>query len=77
MRFVSGLRSVEAIAPTDGRRKKLAEEGQRPFAMILSCSDSRVPAEMIFDCGLGDLFVVRVAGNIVAPSLIGSLEFAA
>lgn len=76
-RFVKGLRSVDAISASSGKRRELAEEGQKPFAMILSCADSRVPAEMIFDCGLGDLFVVRVAGNIVAPSLIGSLEFAA
>ncbi len=51
--------------------------GQQPFAIVLGCSDSRVPAEMIFDQGLGDLFVIRVAGNIVAPSQIGSVEFAA
>ncbi len=51
--------------------------GQEPFAIILGCSDSRVPAEIIFDQGLGDLFVIRVAGNIVAPSQIGSVEFAA
>jgi len=51
--------------------------GQRPFAIILGCSDSRVPAEIVFDQGLGDLFVIRVAGNIVAPSQIGSVEFAA
>jgi carbonic anhydrase len=50
---------------------------QQPFAIILGCSDSRVPAEIIFDQGLGDLFVIRVAGNIVAPSLVGSVEFAA
>jgi carbonic anhydrase len=50
---------------------------QHPFAIILGCSDSRVPAEIIFDQGLGDLFVIRVAGNIVAPSLVGSVEFAA
>jgi carbonic anhydrase len=53
------------------------QDGQEPFAIILGCSDSRVPAEMIFDQGLGDLFVIRVAGNIVAPSQIGSVEFAA
>lgn len=52
-------------------------DGQTPFAIILGCSDSRVPAELIFDQGLGDLFVIRVAGNIVAPSQIGSVEFAA
>lgn len=51
--------------------------GQTPFAIILGCSDSRVPAEIVFDQGLGDLFVIRVAGNIIAPSLIGSVEFAA
>lgn len=58
------------------RRAELAEQ-QEPFAVILGCSDSRVPAEIIFDQGLGDLFVIRVAGNIVAPSLVGSVEFAA
>jgi len=51
--------------------------GQEPFAIILGCSDSRVPAELVFDQGFGDLFVIRVAGNIVAPSLVGSVEFAA
>ena len=51
--------------------------GQAPFAVILGCSDSRVPAEIVFDQGLGDLFVIRVAGNIVAPTQIGSVEFAA
>src|SRR5512132_2230536 len=51
--------------------------GQEPFAIILGCSDARVPAELVFDQGLGDLFVIRVAGNIVAPSLVGSVEFAA
>jgi carbonic anhydrase len=50
--------------------------GQRPFAVMLGCSDSRAPAEFVFDQGLGDLFVIRVAGNIVAPSLVGSIEFA-
>ena len=50
---------------------------QHPFAIILGCSDSRVPAEIVFDQGLGDLFVIRVAGNIVAPSQVGSVEFAA
>lgn len=53
------------------------EEGQSPFAVVLGCSDSRTPAEYVFDQGLGDLFVIRVAGNIVAPSLVGSVEFAA
>jgi carbonic anhydrase len=61
---------------TEARRNELVD-GQEPFAIILGCSDSRVPAEIIFDQGLGDLFVIRVAGNIVAPSQIGSVEFAA
>jgi carbonic anhydrase len=75
-RFSLGLRSIDSL-PTEARRRALAEDGQKPFAMVLSCADSRVPSEIVFDCGLGELFVVRVAGNIVAPSLIGSLEFAA
>ena len=58
------------------RRAEVAER-QEPFAIILGCSDSRVPAEIVFDQGLGDLFVIRVAGNIVAPSQVGSVEFAA
>jgi carbonic anhydrase len=74
-RFVKNLRSVEAIS-SQSKRDSLVE-GQSPFAIVLSCSDSRVPSELVFDCGLGDLFVVRVAGNIVAPSLVGSVEFAA
>lgn len=57
-------------------RAQLAAD-QNPFAIVLGCSDSRVPAEMVFDQGLGDLFVIRVAGNIVAPSQVGSVEFAA
>jgi carbonic anhydrase len=61
---------------SQARRAELVS-GQAPFAVILGCSDSRVPVEMIFDQGLGDLFVIRVAGNIVAPSQIGSVEFAA
>ena len=74
-RFAGNLRSVEALA-TQARRDALVA-GQSPFAIVLSCSDSRVPSELVFDCGLGDLFVVRVAGNIVAPSIVGSVEFAA
>ena len=61
---------------TTERRRALAL-GQAPFAIILGCSDARVPAEIVFDQGLGDLFVIRVAGNIVAPSQVGSVEFAA
>jgi carbonic anhydrase len=74
-RFVSNVRSHESLAG-EARRIEVAA-GQEPFAIILGCSDSRVPAEIIFDQGLGDLFVIRVAGNIVAPSQIGSVEFAA
>ena len=60
----------------ESRRRELVE-GQEPFAIILGCSDSRVPAEIVFNQGLGDLFVIRVAGNIVAPSQIDSIEFSA
>jgi carbonic anhydrase len=74
-RFVAEIRNHEAAA-NESRRRELAS-GQEPFAIILGCSDSRVPAEMVFDQGLGDLFVIRVAGNIVAPSQVGSVEFAA
>jgi carbonic anhydrase len=74
-RFVSGTRDPDAFADR-ARRRDLAS-GQEPFAIILGCSDSRVPAEIVFDQGLGDLFVIRVAGNVVAPSQIGSVEFAA
>ncbi len=74
-RFVAGTRGLESeLSPT--RRISLATQ-QRPFAIVLGCSDSRVPAELVFDQGLGDLFVIRVAGNIVAPSQVGSVEFAA
>lgn len=58
-------------------RAELADEDQRPFAIILGCSDSRTPVEILFDEGFGDLFVVRIAGNVVAPSVVGSIEFAA
>jgi carbonic anhydrase len=74
-RFVSDISNRDAIA-SRARRLELAAS-QEPFAAILGCSDSRVPVEIVFDQGLGDLFVIRVAGNIVAPSLIGSVEFAA
>jgi carbonic anhydrase len=74
-RFVSDVRGSAALV-TQTRRSELAES-QEPFAIILGCSDSRVPAEIVFDQGLGDLFVIRVAGNIVASSQIGSVEFAA
>lgn len=74
-RFASNVRSLDALT-SHARRNALAA-GQAPFAIILGCSDSRVPAEIVFDQGLGDLFVIRVAGNIVAPSQVGSVEFAA
>jgi carbonic anhydrase len=74
-RFVSDVRSRETLT-SQAHRKEVAA-GQEPFAIILGCSDSRVPAEIVFDQGLGDLFVIRVAGNIVAPSQVGSVEFAA
>ena len=73
LRFISNLRGG---TPFQSRRLELMED-QEPFAIVLGCSDSRVPAEIVFDQGLGDLFVIRVAGNIVAPSQVGSVEFAA
>jgi carbonic anhydrase len=75
LRFASNVGGADAIEHR-ARRAELAS-GQQPFAIILGCSDSRVPAEIVFDQGLGDLFVIRVAGNIVAPSQVGSVEFAA
>lgn len=74
-RFASGI-SAQSVPLNHEKRTQLAK-GQQPFATILGCSDSRVPAEMIFDQGFGDLFVIRVAGNIVQSSQIGSVEFAA
>ena len=73
-RFASGRSN--SLAGLNARRAELAAS-QEPFAIVLGCSDSRVPAELVFDQGLGDLFVIRVAGNIVAPSQVGSVEFAA
>ena len=75
LRFAANVRGSDAFV-SHTRRVELAS-GQQPFAIILGCSDSRVPAEIVFDQGLGDLFVIRVAGNIVAPSQVGSVEFAA
>src|SRR5438477_2300880 len=74
-RFVAGSPRLPAMS-NEERRAELATV-QDPFAIILGCSDARVPAEIVFDQGLGDLFVIRVAGNIVAPSQVGSVEFAA
>src|SRR6187200_1052460 len=73
-RFVANQTSPDAV---DHARRAALAAGQEPFAIILGCSDSRVPAELVFDQGFGDLFVIRVAGNIVAPSQVGSVEFAA
>lgn len=74
-RFAAGTPSNSASGFL-ANRAKLAD-GQAPFAIILACSDSRVPVEMVFDQGVGDLFVIRVAGNVVAPSQVGSVEYAA
>jgi carbonic anhydrase len=74
-RFASHIEGRETLA-TRPSREELPQD-QMPFAIILGCSDARVPAEIVFDQGLGDLFVIRVAGNIVAPSQVGSVEFAA
>jgi carbonic anhydrase len=73
-RYIEGTADGAELTITT-RRQGIAD-GQNPFAVILGCSDSRVPAELVFNRGLGDLFVIRVAGNIVAPSQIGSVEFA-
>ena len=74
-RFVDGARTLDSLI-TQSRRDELVTT-QAPIAAIVGCSDSRVPVEIVFDRGLGDLFVIRVAGNIVAPSQVGSVEFAA
>jgi carbonic anhydrase len=74
-RYASDVRSLDSLL--SHRRKTELMLDQQPFAIILGCSDSRVPAEIVFDQGLGDLFVIRIAGNIVAPSHVGSVEFAA
>jgi carbonic anhydrase len=77
-RLVSGnQRFVRGEGRAVGGWRPGLADGQWPFAVILGCADSRAPAEYVFDQGLGDLFVIRVAGNIVAPSLVGSVEFAA
>ncbi|MGH7296753.1 MAG: carbonic anhydrase, partial [Polyangiaceae bacterium] len=79
-RLVEGNRRFrDMLAPSTARpwSAGLATEAQRPFAIVLGCSDSRTPVEIVFDQGFGDLFVVRIAGNIVAPSVVGSIEFAA
>jgi carbonic anhydrase len=75
-RFINGIRAVEPMF-SHLKMNELSENGQKPFVIVLTCSDSRSPVEMIFDQGIGDVFVVRVAGNVVAPSLLASMEFAA
>jgi carbonic anhydrase len=74
-RVAAGL--PDLVGTLDESRRRALTGGQQPFAVILGCSDSRVPAELVFGQGFGDLFVIRVAGNIVAPSQVGSVEFAA
>ena len=74
-RFLAHIDGAEALLGP-ARPAELPKE-QKPFAIVLGCADARVPAEIVFDQGLGDLFVIRVAGNIVAPSQVGSVEFAA
>lgn len=74
-RYSQGLISVHSMV-TPAKLREFAERGQSPFAVILTCSDSRVPAETVFDCGLGELFVIRVAGNIVVPTTMATVEFA-
>lgn len=74
-RFASG--QANPLAGLSHARRVELVASQEPFAIVLGCSDSRVPAELVFDQGFGDLFVIRVAGNIVAPSQVGSVEFAA
>ena len=73
-RYVQNVRSLDSMISHSRRGE---DQPQRPCAIVLGCSDSRAPAEIVFDQGLGDLFVIRVAGNIVAPSQVGSVEFAA
>jgi carbonic anhydrase len=75
-RFLSG-KSVQSSKSSLKKLKEFAKKGALPKAIVLCCSDSRAPVEMIFDQDIGDLFVIRVAGNIIAPSLVGSVEFAA
>lgn len=74
-RFATEVQSHQDLQAQDSRRYRLVPR-QEPFAIIIGCSDARVPAEIVFDQGLGDLFVIRVAGNIIAPSQVGSVEFA-
>ena len=74
-RFATDQNATSSLS--NSARRAALMSGQEPFAIILGCSDSRVPAELVFDQSFGDLFVIRVAGNVVAPSQVGSVEFAA
>lgn len=74
-RFKQGVRSIESFTSAL-KLQELAEKGQKPSAVILTCSDSRVPTEILFDKGVGDLFVIRVAGNVISDSIIASIEYA-
>jgi carbonic anhydrase len=74
-RFVTGKQAHPA--QSENRRTELWEHGQKPFAIVLGCADSRIPPELIFDQGLGDLFVIRVAGNVVDETVLASIEYAA
>jgi carbonic anhydrase len=73
-RFVSG--AAQHPNQDQNRRTATATEGQHPFATVLSCSDSRAPVEVLFDSGIGDIFVIRVAGNVADTDEIGSIEYA-
>jgi carbonic anhydrase len=75
LRFASGLRSVNTLIDIV-KLKELAVRGQRPFSIILTCSDSRLPTETVFDCGLGDLYVLRVAGNTLSDVYLAGIEYA-
>jgi carbonic anhydrase len=74
-RFASHVISIDSLTRHLDRASLM--KAQQPFAILLGCSDSRAPAELVFDQGLGDLFVIRVAGNVVSPSQVGSVEFGA
>lgn len=73
-RFVES--KLQACGENMDKKRRELQKGQRPHAVVLSCSDSRVPPEIIFDQGLGEIFVVRVAGNIADPAVLGSIEYA-
>ena len=72
-RFAAGLQQHPHL--DHERRARVAAEGQQPLAIVIGCADSRVPVELVFDCGIGDLFVIRVAGNACTNDVIGSIEY--